>query len=80
MKVKALIEELGKLDGDMEVLCYAEDEELVAKGHLFRLLDIEDVDTVHAEICRDADQVPTLKIGRSARSELIATINVSSDF
>ena len=80
MKVKDLMEELAKLDGDMEVLCYTEDEELVAVGHLFRVLDIEDVDTVHAEVFRDADGIPTLKTGRSASSELMATINVSGDF
>ena len=80
MKVKDLIEELQKLDGDMDVLCYTEDEDFLAKGQLFRLLEIEDVDTVHGENARDADGVPTLKLGRSPKSELIATLNVSGDF
>jgi hypothetical protein len=36
MKVKELIDKLAKLDHEIEVVCYTEDEDLLLKGHGFK--------------------------------------------
>ena len=52
MKVADLVQKLKDLDPGMEVLCYTEDEGLLAKKSLFRLLDIESVEVSEAERLR----------------------------
>ena len=41
MNVKELITQLQALDQDLDVLCGTDDENLVAPGHSFRLLEID---------------------------------------
>jgi hypothetical protein len=79
MKVQELIEKLKELDRKLEIICYTEDEEFQAKGHLFRLLDIESVEVSEGERCR-ADEVPTLKFGKGPGSEKLAFLNVTGVF
>jgi len=80
MKVKELIDALGKYDPDLEVLCYSEDEQLVLPKHLFRLLEIEGVDVVNGEKQRDDKGIPTLKIGKSDAAARHVVLNVIADF
>ena len=79
MKVKDLLEKLSKLDPNSDVICYSEDDSLLLDGHLFRVLEIESVNSVVAEKCR-ADGVATLKIGKSDASQNHVTLNITTDF
>jgi hypothetical protein len=79
MKVKDLLEKLSKLDPNSDVICYSEDESLLLDGHMFRVLEIESLDSVVAEKCR-ADGVGTLKIGNSDASQHHITLNITTDF
>lgn len=80
MTVRELIERLQRFDPKLEVLCYTEDPELQAKGHLFRLLDIVSVDIAEGEkMCGD-DQVPTMRLGKRPYSQKFVSIDVTCDF
>jgi hypothetical protein len=79
MKVRDLIGALSKFEQDLEVLCYTEDGDLVSKGRLFALLNIESVHVSECERCR-VDQVPYIRIGKSEHSEKLALLDVTSDF
>lgn len=80
MKLRDLLNQLSHLDPNLDVLCYTEDEALLAPDHIFRLLEIDNVDVVDAEKCRGEDQIGTFKIGKSDLSEHHVVINVTSDF
>lgn len=80
MRVRELQEQLGRLDGDLELLCYTEDEGLQAPGYLFRLLDIEAVGTTEGEFVRGDDDVPSLRLGKSDVSQTFAILEVVSKF
>ena len=43
MKVSDLITKLQSLPSNADVLCYTEDENFQAKGHMFRILKIDDI-------------------------------------
>jgi len=80
MKVKELIKALSELDPELPVVCYSEDEALLAEGHMFRLLEINHVDAIEGERMRDDNGVATLKLGKSAHSTKMASIDVTADF
>lgn len=80
MKVKELIAKLTKLDPELRILCYAEEEGLVAEGHLFRLLDVEDVSISEGEMLRGSDGLPSIKFGSGQHSTRIAMLNVCGEF
>jgi hypothetical protein len=64
MKIKDLLEKLSKFDPNAGVIFYTEDESLLLDGHIFRVLEIESLDSVVAEKCR-SDGAGTLKIGKA---------------
>ena len=80
MKVSELINELQSLPQNAHVLCYTEDENLQAKGHMFRLLDIEEVSLTDATPIRGSDELPSFKLGKSETSEQHVLISVVSEF
>lgn len=80
MKVRELIEKLQKLDGNLDVICSTEDENFLAKNHLFRLLEITSVDIVEGEKQRSNDGLASLKLGDSSLSQKHAIIEVTGDF
>ena len=80
MKVKELIAKLNKHDQERDVLCFTEEEGLLADGHIFRLLDIESVDANDAEQRRGEDSVPTMKLGKSDSSRRFVFLHVVGDF
>ena len=80
MKVKELIAALGKLDQNLDVLCYTEESAGLPLGHVFRLLDIVDVGETEGEKRKGIDGVPTMRFEKSDHSERLATIEVTSDF
>ena len=80
MKLKELLNQLSHLDPDLDVLCYSEDENLLAPNHGFRLLEIDGIDVVEAEKHRGEDEIGSLKFEKSDLSEVHVLINVTSDF
>lgn len=81
MKVKDLINKLEKLEPEMDVLCYIEeDEEIFKDGHFFRFLSITNVSTAKGERTRGEDGVASMKFKRSDISEEIVTLEVTSIF
>jgi len=80
MKVRELQEHLSKLDPELEVLCYSEDEKLLTEKRGFILFDILAVNTSEAERLRLEDGTPYLKLERGPNSVAMATLEVTSDF
>lgn len=80
MKVRELLQHLNKLDPDLEVLCYSEDETLQSKGQLFRIFNLEAVETINAERLRLQDNTPYLKFGKGPDSETLVTLEITLDF
>jgi hypothetical protein len=80
MKVRELQQELNKLDPNLEVVCYSEDEKLLVEGRGFILFDVFAVNTTAAEQLRLDDGTPYLKFGSSPTATTIATLEVTSDF
>ena len=80
MKVRELQEQLSKLDPELDVVCYSEDERLLSEERFFILFDISAVDTKEAERLRLDDRTPYMKFGKSPTSAAIAFIDVTSVF
>lgn len=80
MNVKELIEQLQKIDLELEVLCYTEDDSLVSLDHGFTLFEIESTRVIEGEKVRGNDQIPSIKIGIGPYSQKHAVIEVTSDF
>jgi len=80
MKVHELIDKLKKADPQLDVLCYTEDDALLAKGHFFRLLDITHIQLREAALHRADDEVPTLKIGKHPNSKNMVILGLTSTF
>jgi len=80
MKVRELIEKLQKLDGNLDVICSTEDENLLAKNHLFRLLEITSVDVTEGEKHKGSDGLASLKLGQSSLSQKHVIIEVTGVF
>jgi hypothetical protein len=80
MKVKELQERLDALDPELEIVCYSEDQDLLAEGRGFVLLNIADLNTTNAERMRLDDGTPYLKLGDGPHSSTIATLEVTTAF
>jgi len=80
MKVRELQEQLSKLDPELDVVCYSEDERLLVKGRDFILFDILAVSTAEAERLRLNDGTPYLTFDTGPASAAIATLEITSDF
>ena len=80
MKVRELQEHLSKLDPELDVLCYSEDERLLVEKRGFILFDILAVSATKAERLRLEDGTPYLKFERGPNSVAMATLEVTSNF
>jgi hypothetical protein len=80
MKVRELQEQLSKLDPELDVVCYSEDERLLVEGRGFILFDVVAVSTAEAQRLRLDDGTPYLTFDRGSASAAIATLEVTSDF
>ncbi len=80
MKVRELREQLSKLDPELEVVCYSEDEKLLTQGRGFILFDVTAINTTEAEQLRLDDGTPYLKFGKSPAASAIATLEVTTVF
>lgn len=59
MKVKDLIEQLNKLNPDLEVVCYSEDNAAIQKNQLF--FTIDNIAAVKADISRNDNGLPLIR-------------------
>jgi hypothetical protein len=80
MKVKELIQKLQKLDAEIDIVLYTEDEIFSAKNHSFRLLEIASIEVSDAEKVRTENGLPYLKFGQSSSSRKHAVLVVTGDF
>ncbi len=80
MQVRELITQLEKLDPNLDVYCYTEDERFATKDRLFWILDLQHVQTVNAVLTRDEHHLLAAKFDNSPSASTIVTIDVSSDF
>jgi hypothetical protein len=82
MKVSDLMARLAKLDPNLDVYCYTEDERLATASRPYWFLDLNSVDTTKARMDRDENGLPIATFvdleAKDART--IVTINVSLDF
>jgi len=68
---------LSKVDQEFDVICYTEESELLALGHMFRRLEIYVMDVNEDERNKDGNEAPMLKLGKSPNSATIALIGSS---
>jgi len=80
MKVRELISQMEKLDPNLEVYCYTEDERFATEGRPFWVLDLQHLQTVDAVLSRDEHGLPITKFENSSSARTIVTIDVSADF
>jgi hypothetical protein len=80
MKVRELQEQLSRLDQELDVVCYSEDEKLLVDKRGFILFDVLAVSTAKAERLRLDDGTPYLTFDSGPASGAIATLEVTSDF
>jgi len=79
MKVRQLVAALNEFDDNMEVLCASESEDVVEKGELVRLFEIDNISIVRVERMRDENHKPRIRIeGKNARG--VVFITVTTDF
>ena len=79
MKVKELIGKLEQMDSDLELLFFAEDEEIAPPGYAFRVLDIIDVTECEARAKRVEQGIVSLSFGKEQLSNMWACIELTSD-
>lgn len=80
MKVKDLMARLGQLSPELDVVVYSEDSTLLNEGQLYRVLDINDIDTGRAVKDRGPMREPVLRFEQSPAAVEIAFIHVVADF
>jgi hypothetical protein len=80
MKVSELMSKLEKLDPNLEVYCYTEDERFATPDHPFWLLDLHHVETVKASLSRDVNRLPIATFEHSATARTIVTLDATADF
>jgi hypothetical protein len=79
MKVSELIKILQSLPANADILCYTEDVAFQKEGHIFCLLDIEEVIVLDATKVR-INHEPSLKLGKSENSEQHVLVSVIKIF
>jgi hypothetical protein len=79
VKVRELQQQLSKLDPDLEVVCYCEDEALLRDNRAFVLLDISVANATRAVRSRLDDGTPYLTFDNE-KGNPIATLEVTSQF
>lgn len=80
MKVCELIEKLQGLDGNLDVLCFADDANFQAQNHFSGLLEITSVGAIEGEALRSDDGLALLRFGHTTNSRMFAIIEITGDF
>lgn len=79
MKVKELMQKLSKLNGELEILCYTEDELLIAAGEVVKALDIVDISETKLEVTRNDACKVQLKFTGTNADRSYALIEITAD-
>jgi hypothetical protein len=80
MKVRELQAQLSNLAPELDVVCYSEDEKLLAEGRGFVLLNVVTVSATQAHRLRLDDGTPHLTFNKRSASAAIAVLEVTLDF
>lgn len=80
MKVKDLIAALSKLDQNLEVYGYTEDDSLASQDRRFHIFFMDSVEVSAAEMFRDKNHAPAIRFGQSEQSRNIAFVNLTTGF
>ena len=80
MKVRELQAKLSKLDPELDVICYSEDERFLDKKRCFIVFEVSEISITKAKRVRLEDRTPYLKLGDGPDSVKLATLEVTSDF
>lgn len=80
MRVRELIKALEKLNPDLDLLVYTEDEDVVEPGQSMRFLYIDGVSTVVGVTSRDERGRVQIDLGLDPEARMIATLDVTSQF
>jgi hypothetical protein len=80
MKVKDLIKELGKIDQNLEIYGYSEDESIATAKKPFRFFVVDSVSINPAILSRDSDGSPQAKFDDGPGSQKLALITMVADF
>lgn len=80
MKVRDLIEQLGKLDPSLEIYGYCEDVSIATDAKPYRLFWVEDVTVSHVVRGRNEDGSPWAKFDFGPEATPLALVNMTSDF
>lgn len=80
MKVKDLISDLGKIDPNLEIYGYSEDEYIATTKKPFRFFLVDSVSVNHVILSRDADGSPDAKFDSGPGSQKLALITMVADF
>lgn len=80
MKVRDLVATLGKLDQNLEVYGYTEDEALATRDRPFHIFFVDSIDVSIAKLFRDKNRAPAIRFGDGENSQKIALINLTTDF
>lgn len=78
MKVKELIAQLSKFDQELDVVCYSEDEDLLAEGHRLRIMWPIGVALAEGRFVKGEDGIPSIALQN--RATKLVTIEVTVDF
>lgn len=80
MKVRDLIEQLGKLDPSLEIYGYCEDASIATDAKPYRFFWVEDVSVSHVVRGRDEDGSPSAKFDFGPGATQLVLVNMTSDF
>ena len=80
MKVRDLVTALSKLDPNLEIYGYTEDEALATKDRPFHIFFLESTDVNIAELFRDKNHAPAIRFGDGDNARKIAFINLTTNF
>lgn len=80
MKVKDLIEQLQKLDPNLQVLAACEDEGVVVPGYFVRPFEVTEVTSVSVEIDSDDKGRRTMRAVPIEDGQKFAVIEITSVF
>lgn len=78
MKVAELMEQLGRLDADLDVVCYTEDEAVMSQG--ISLFEIIEAEAKECRTFRGDDGVVHASFEGGSESSNLAIIEITCDF
>ncbi|XEG72298.1 hypothetical protein QA447_30540 [Pseudomonas sp. abacavir_1] len=79
MKVKDLIEQLAKLDPELQLVGYSEDAEVLEKDQLVRLFDVSGVTAENCNLSRDENRKLRIELQGDIPGRSVALLELTTD-